>query len=337
MYHNNNKRVLFYALLVWLVLLLFIARPKLLKKNLTLLYSNLVFSSRLVYNSVVYDTNGEYTNSFNMSSHTSLFVLLDSAGFGPNADTESILKWPPELSSVLKDCRDIRLPLMTCRVYLIFYADDAKFASGDIRNRILQSFNKTGQTNNGTPTSGSEKSVEFFVRTIADRKQNARSLRDVMQEAYLSNVDYFYLMQTTRPFDSTRNPGSKSLGEMQTALARTRLLRNVGVVLRTTQNNDVIYSVLVNRIHLEIFGEMFPYEIEQLAVAEWWITAVYPGHLVHYISDANSEVRLLKHSNASSSISISPRDIVERDKVTLERFVTVYKKVLSSNNIIKYY
>ena len=112
------------------------------------------------------------------------------------------------------------------------------------------------------------------------------------------------------------------VGEMQNMLYKTKLSSNVGVVLQMKESAaDVIVSLLVNRIHLEIFGEMFPYDLLVLNESLKWIRAVYPGALVYYISQTNSEIQL-RYTAISSEFN-APREIIILEKIVLERFAIV--------------
>jgi len=247
------------------------------------------------------------------TSHIGVFVLFDSAKFGSNVEPENVVKWP-ELNAALTDCKESDIVTSSCRFYLLFYDDDVKFSVAKFQTDLIVLLNSTLRL---ATVGGSEKSVEFIVQKLSDRKQDARLLNDVIRDAYLHKVDYFYVIQSNSFVPGALPTSRKRFKELKDTLVHNSEFGNVGVVLQSTNNS--IIGLFISKIHVEIFGETFPYAIATLSSALDFITGLYPRNLTHCYLDGQPVPRLVL-VNSSFDFNASDK-IVQQEQVILERFV----------------
>jgi len=249
---------------------------------------------------------------------TAVFVLFDSTSFDTDVDNETVSKWP-ELNSALTDCRHMTSS-ERCRVYFIFYKDDERFTKEEFLKGILLHFYRI--LVGGDLILIPEYGPELFVTVLSNRSEDARLLGDAVKEVYLGEVEYFYFIPSLTAATSTVHSHHMSISNMEGVLRQTSPVSNVGVVFQTADGTDAIVGLLCNEIHLEIFGEMFPYDIATFTPAIVNLVGMYSPHFSRRFSEGvlvdvdDPGVR----SDTYLEVISRPPDLVKQETIILERF-----------------
>jgi len=252
---------------------------------------------------------------------TAIFVLFDSTKLGVirPTDLDAIATWP-EVNAVLTDCRLVTS--LTCKVFFFFYKDDTWF-NDTFQKTILLHF-KNASSSNKQAARSRENNIEFNLRTVPRREESARHLGDIIKEVYIKSVEYFYLILSRQSDGAAKTgAGRKSVFDLTELLAQTKPFTDVGIAVQTSVGGSEIIGIMLSHIHLEIFGELFPYEITTLGPASEYLLNVYPKILVHRIVDGI----LIRSTDGLDIVFDTPDELNSSDVLkkqstrTLKRFV----------------
>ena len=211
--------------------------------------------------------------------------------------------------------------------YLLRYEDEPALTAKESFENYLNESSK--QCQRQVPIA-----VDDFL--IKDPAIDGRFLRDVILDAYLDNVDYYYII-------SSENITESGQMEVDVSHCRDILLQRsshgVGVVAAMNPKESASVSRLFfSKVHVEIFGAAFPVRISELESALSYIAELYSSN--HLAIDDNGEMLTTDTKTALDVVNKWKKQLTE-DTDTLNRLVRILakqilaKKILAKQNLAK--
>lgn len=147
---------------------------------------------------------------------------------------------------------------------------------------------------------------------VANKSSEASTLRRVIFDAYLDNVEYFYVAL----FDQQKDGFNTKIELVKKREILRKSPHEVGIVVDKDSSSNVFFS----KTHLEVFGSVFPVTIRNLRVSFDYLVSVYLSeHLAVFTSNNEEIFKIIRAPSYTESVTDEWKDKYNNDILTLQR------------------